>query len=328
MHPIVGIAVPDERPLAGRIVGWMFFVGAMLTTLLPLLPGANGEVVTPTLPIGIGAGIWGLWAAVRMDWRTRARLGHPCGGDRRAVCAAVAASDTGGANSPARFLLMLGVVFAAYFFPPREAWPYLGLAIALHALPLAYDHDAIEVMGELLILGPMLLPAGVPADHGKRGMVEAQTRADTLARRDPLTGFANRRALVEAIACRRTPRRAADARRRRLQGASTPVRPSRRRPGAGRRRRLPARRRAARVTSRRGSAGTSSRCSRRGSTRSAWRRWPGACWRAMRRRARCAISAGFVVGAGGRRRSCCSDADEALAAAKGAGKDRALSYAS
>ena len=47
--------------------------------------------------------------------------------------------DTGGANSPSRFLLMLGVVFTAYFFPAREAWPYFGLAIALHALPLAYD---------------------------------------------------------------------------------------------------------------------------------------------------------------------------------------------
>ena len=42
----------DERPLAGRIVGWMFVVGAIVTTLLPLLPGAHGEVLTPTLPIG------------------------------------------------------------------------------------------------------------------------------------------------------------------------------------------------------------------------------------------------------------------------------------
>ena len=30
-------------------------------------------------------------------------------------------------------------------------------------------------------------------------MIEARTRADELARRDPLTGLANRRALLEAI---------------------------------------------------------------------------------------------------------------------------------
>ena len=60
---------------------------AVLTTLLPLLPGANGEVVTPTLPIGIGAGIWGLWAAVCDGLAPRARLGHPRGGDRPGSCA-------------------------------------------------------------------------------------------------------------------------------------------------------------------------------------------------------------------------------------------------
>ena len=61
----------DERPLAGRIVGWMFVVGAIVTTLLPLLPGANGEVLTPTLPIGIAALVWGVVAVARIRWRTR-----------------------------------------------------------------------------------------------------------------------------------------------------------------------------------------------------------------------------------------------------------------
>ncbi len=165
MHPIVGIAVPDERPLAGRIVGWMFFAGAVLTTLLPLLPGANGKVVTPTLPIGIAAGIWGLYAAVRMDWRRARGWVIHAAVMAGQLCAAVAASDTGGAHSPARFLLMLGVVFTAYFFPPREAWPYLGLAIALHALPLAYDHAADRGHGRTAAARADLLPAGVPADH-------------------------------------------------------------------------------------------------------------------------------------------------------------------
>ena len=49
-----------------------------------------------------------------------------------ALAAAVATHDTGGAGSPARFLLMLVLVFAAYFFPAREAWPYLGVVLVLH----------------------------------------------------------------------------------------------------------------------------------------------------------------------------------------------------
>src|SRR5215218_381047 len=66
---VVGVAVLDERSLAGRIVGWMFIVGAIVTTLLPLLPGADGAVLTPTLPIGVAALVWGIVAAFRFDWR-------------------------------------------------------------------------------------------------------------------------------------------------------------------------------------------------------------------------------------------------------------------
>jgi diguanylate cyclase (GGDEF)-like protein len=181
----------------------MFVIGSIVTTILPLLPGANGEVVTPTLPIGIGAGAWGLHAALRKDWHAAKpwviHVATVAGG----LCAAIATSDTGGATSPARFLLMLLVVFAAYFFPSREAWPYLALAIALHALPLAYDPGAPEVVGELLILGPCYWVVALLLVHGKRGMVRAQARADALARQEPLTGLANRRALVEAIAAHR-----------------------------------------------------------------------------------------------------------------------------
>jgi diguanylate cyclase (GGDEF)-like protein len=198
VRSIVGIAVEDERPLAGRIVGWMFLIGAIVTTILPLLPGANGEVLTATLPIGVGSGVWGLYAATRMDWRTSRGWVVHAAVFAGTACAAVATHDTGGANSPARFLLMLVLVFAAYFFPPREAWPYLGLVVAVHALPLAYDsnHDTV---GELLILGPCYGVLALLLIHGKSGMIGARARADALARLDPLTALANRRALLEAI---------------------------------------------------------------------------------------------------------------------------------
>ena len=43
LRRLAGTAVPDERPLAGRIVGWMFVVGAVLTTLLPMLPALTAR---------------------------------------------------------------------------------------------------------------------------------------------------------------------------------------------------------------------------------------------------------------------------------------------
>jgi diguanylate cyclase (GGDEF)-like protein len=196
---IVGIAVPDERPLAGRIVGWMFFAGSVLTTLLPLVPGAEGKILTPTLPIGIGAAVWGLYAALRMDWRRASAWKIHAAVIIGQLSAAVAAHDTGGADSPSRFLLMLAVVYAAYYFPAREAWPYLGLAVALHAVPVTYDPNADQVMGELLILAPCYALQAFLVISGKRGMIAARSHADQLARLDPLTGLANRRALLEAI---------------------------------------------------------------------------------------------------------------------------------
>ncbi len=126
LRRLTGTAVADERPLAGRIVGWMFVVGAVLTTILPLLPGAEGKVLTPTLPIGVLAFFWGLHAALRTDWTASRRVGHARRRVRGLACIAIAIADTGGVNSPARFLLLLTLVFAAYFFPAREAWPYLG----------------------------------------------------------------------------------------------------------------------------------------------------------------------------------------------------------
>src|SRR3954454_9274641 len=199
---IVGIAVADERPLAGRLAAWMFIVGAIGTTLLPLLPGVAGAVFTPTLPIGIAAFVWGVVALRVVRWRDTPGWVIHVSTLAGALAIAVATHDTGGADSPARLLIMLVLVFAAYYFPSREAWPYLALVIALQELPMAYDPNAVMagILGEMLILGPVYWLLAWLLISGKRGMVAAQARADELARTDPLTGLANRRALLEAMA--------------------------------------------------------------------------------------------------------------------------------
>ena len=179
----------------------MFVVGSIVTTLLPLLPGVEGAVITPTTPIGVGAGS-GASCVCAGSTGSPAGPAHAPRPVVGALCAEVAMHDNGGAASPARFLLMLVVVYTAYFFPSREAWPYLGLVLVLHALPLTYDPHALSkgLLGELLIVGPCYWLLAFLLITGKRGMVALRAHADDLARRDPLTGLANRRALLEAAA--------------------------------------------------------------------------------------------------------------------------------
>ena len=180
---VVGVAVVDERLLAGRLIGWMFIVGAIVTTLLPLFPGATGEVVTPTLPIGIAAFVWGIVAISAIRWRTAPGWVMHASLVLGGLAIAVATHDTGGAQSPARLLTMLVLVFAAYFFRTPEAWPYLGFTLALHELPLAYDSRALDsgLLGELLIVGPCYWLLAWLLISGKRGMIELRVRADELA---------------------------------------------------------------------------------------------------------------------------------------------------
>jgi diguanylate cyclase (GGDEF)-like protein len=197
---LVGIAVSDERELAGRVLGWMFVLSTTVANVLPLLPGVDGDVFTPTTPVGIAALVFGVIALRRIRWGNVSGAAIHAAVLCGAVGIAITTSDNGGANSPARFLLMLVLVFTGYFFPGREAWPYIGVVLVLHALPLAYDPDAIDtgLLGELLVVTPCYWILMFLLVSGKRGMVELRRRADDLARRDPLTGLANRRARLEA----------------------------------------------------------------------------------------------------------------------------------
>jgi diguanylate cyclase (GGDEF)-like protein len=200
-YRLIGVDVADERELAGRVVGWMFVMSTLVALGLPLIPGVEGKALSPTTPIGIAALIFGVVALRRIRWASVSGGVIHAAVLAGAAGVAIATSDNGGANSPARFLLMLVLVFSGYFFPGREAWPYLGLVLFLHALPLTYDRHAVDdgLLGELLVVTPCYALLMFLLISGKRGMVELRAQADDLARRDPLTGLANRRALLEAI---------------------------------------------------------------------------------------------------------------------------------
>ena len=149
----------------------------------------TGKVLTPTLPIGDrGVRLGRRRAARQVDWRDAPGWVIHVSTVLGALSIAVATHDTGGADSPARLLMMLVLVFAAYFFPAREAWPYLALVLALHELPLAYDDDRAQHRAARRAADrrPLLLAAGLPADH-------RQARDDRRCGRAPTSSRARTR---------------------------------------------------------------------------------------------------------------------------------------
>jgi diguanylate cyclase (GGDEF)-like protein len=198
---IVGVAEVDERPFAGRITGWAMVSGALGTLLLPLLPGVHGTVLGAALPAIVLAMLWGVLCLTVVDWRRLPGWATHASAVGSLVMSAVVAHETGGADSPVRLFAIVVVGFAAYFFPAREAWPYVGLGTLLLALPFAYDPGAVEAgtVGELVLVGPSYGLLTFFLISGKRRMLALRDRADRLARTDELTGLANRRALIEAL---------------------------------------------------------------------------------------------------------------------------------
>jgi diguanylate cyclase (GGDEF)-like protein len=176
------------------------------------MPHVEVHAVWAIAAIAGAAAIWGVITLTLIDW---SRI--PGWAVHASTLAGLAAGTaitalTGGTGSSARFLLLLPLVYPPAFFPPREAWPYFVFVVAAWSLPLLYDPKALgtDLLAEMLMVVPVSFLIMFLMTSGKHQMVMLRSRADELARRDPLTGLANRRALTEALARHVTGRRASD----------------------------------------------------------------------------------------------------------------------
>ena len=159
-------------------------------------------------------------------------------------------------------------------------------------------------------------------------------RLEALLREDALTGLSNRRAILTQLAgmvsgARRHghPLSIAVLRHRSLQARSTTPRPQGRRRGARRRRARDGHPSACRRTSWAGSAARSSSSCCPTRTRTPPGTWPSACarrWRARASRCPITVSIGIATWDGETPEEFLARADEALYAAKDAGRDRVL----
>jgi diguanylate cyclase (GGDEF)-like protein len=193
----------DEGPLADLTSGGMWLAAGVVGLLSLGLPGSHRDHIVWALAVGLLAIGWG--AASLVLWRTRRTMSI----STRAVVTAATAPfvvaalwATGGTMSFLQPLLLLTVLFVAYFFPPRLAWPLAGLFSLVFASPILYDAVAIDrgYPARALTFAVAIAGATAAMQLLKRRLVLAEARQRAMAERDPLTGLHNRRSFDAALA--------------------------------------------------------------------------------------------------------------------------------
>ena len=183
------LSTADERRLAGLANGVLWIAGGLSAALMAVLPGGDIDA-TAVAGVAMVAVAWGAsQLAALARGRSPLALPHVSSVVGLAAVAALSAA-TGGSGSPAEVYLWFVVVYSAFFYPPRQAVAYWVASLAVLALPLAYDADAVTdnvvrnllvhlavypVVGGVIIAGRELL-----SDAGRRA-AEAEGEQRRLA---------------------------------------------------------------------------------------------------------------------------------------------------
>jgi diguanylate cyclase (GGDEF)-like protein len=165
------------------VSGVLYALSGATLALLLALPGVSNAHRATVLGLA-GAGIlWGLCSIFAVDWRKAPgwliHLAH----STALVIIAVAVASTGGASSPAWVYLLIPAVFAAYFYRPQIAIPYIVGCVAIQMLPLLYDSRALRggFLAQVAIAGPAYLVLGGAIVRSRVLMAALRFRAEQLA---------------------------------------------------------------------------------------------------------------------------------------------------
>ncbi|HEX4305387.1 MAG TPA: GGDEF domain-containing protein, partial [Solirubrobacterales bacterium] len=187
---------PDERARMGRISGvlWMFAAGVGAIDVF--VPGSD-HVATPlVLALGVLIFTYGLASVVGwIPWDRASIDALAIGMVATVPVAGLAIYMTGGSLSYIEPLLVCPLLYAAFFFPERWAWPLTIELIVVAGAPFVYDADAIDnaFLPRYLALAVGFLAATWVMVGLKKRLVDAERRQRDYANSDPLTGVGNRR---------------------------------------------------------------------------------------------------------------------------------------
>lgn len=187
---------PDERARMGRISGVLWVAGALACTAATFLPGAEHVALGWTLALAAAVLLYGLGSVTgAIPWQKASINTLAIGMVATIPVVGLAAAMTGGSLSYVEPLLVCSLLYAAFFFPARWAWPLSIELILVAGLPLLYDPDAIDnaFLARYLTLVVGFLGATWVMVGLKRRLMAAEARQRDFANRDPLTGVGNRR---------------------------------------------------------------------------------------------------------------------------------------
>jgi diguanylate cyclase (GGDEF)-like protein len=187
---------PDERARMGRISGVLWMFSALVGMADAFVPGSDHAATPIVLAVGVLIFLYGLGSVTGWIPWERATMNQLGTGMVLTIpVAGVAIYITGGSLSYIEPLLVCALLYAAFFFPERWAWPLSIELIVVAGAPLIYDPDAIDnaFLPRYVALAVGFLAATWVMVGLKKRLVDAERRQRDFANSDPLTGVGNRR---------------------------------------------------------------------------------------------------------------------------------------
>jgi diguanylate cyclase (GGDEF)-like protein/putative nucleotidyltransferase with HDIG domain len=176
---------PGEAALAGRVSGVLWLSGAVTLLLTLALPGTSIETQWAVALIAAFAVVWGALMLSRASWaHAPVPLSHVSTILSLGIVA-VLTRVTGSTDASALDYLWLVVVYAAFFYTPRQAVAYWLACGVVHALPFLYDSRALDdnLARELVVVVPMYFVVGGVVMAGRELLAGATRRARELEAR-------------------------------------------------------------------------------------------------------------------------------------------------
>jgi diguanylate cyclase (GGDEF)-like protein len=193
---------PDERARMGRISGVLWILAAFIAVGNCYLPGAEHVPMGWVFALSGGIFIYGIAALLGwLRWDKASMKVLAIGMVFTIPVVGIGIAFTGGAMSFSEPLLVTTLLYAAFFFPAKWAWPLSIELILVAGTPLLYDPNAISeaFLPRYIALVAGFLSATWVLVGLRERLLAAELHHRDVANRDPLTGIGNRRHFDEAL---------------------------------------------------------------------------------------------------------------------------------